>query len=291
MAIHPQPKPISRAKARLRTKRAAAKVVKKPCARCGKDFTKPARLNRKHCSHACYLAAIIEAGAKRGAWVEKPCAHCGSTVRRRRMWVKARMFCGRSCFAAFSVGSKSAAWRGGKSLKRGSGWARIAEAARNRDALCCRRCGKTQGENGQKLSVDHVRPWRDCEHEAEANDLNNLVSLCRSCHAKKNTLERRWLNGDGLALMEYRRSVGLPEGGLTSPTPSTRKLGPPLQSSRKHTPAVRAAMSKAKKEWWRLPENRVRMAGAADKGWSTRRSGDDANEALRFVRRRERKTA
>jgi len=59
------------------------------------------------------------------------------------------------------------------------------------------------------------RPWREFDDEAEANNPNNLVSLCRRCHAKKARYENRWLRGDGLALQEYRRFIGLGQEPLT----------------------------------------------------------------------------
>jgi hypothetical protein len=36
----------------------------------------------------------------------------------------------------------------------------LAETIRQRDGYRCQRCNKTQDENGQKLSVDHIIAWR-----------------------------------------------------------------------------------------------------------------------------------
>ncbi len=195
------------------------------CVRCGQAFVTGRLRRRKYCSIGCYRQSIVDGGTERGTWVKRPCLFCGAIVKRRRHWVRKRIFCNPLCAGRYSTGERSTNWRGGASLRRGSSWRRQSALARERDGLCCRRCGKSQADNGQKLSVDHVRPWRDCEHEAEANDLRNLISLCRSCHAKKAKLERAWLQGDWMALASYRLSVGLPIDGLIIPTFKAQSAG------------------------------------------------------------------
>lgn len=180
------------------------------CAACGKAFT-PRWQPTRFCSFACYQRI------NPASWVERPCTHCGSLVKRRKEFVQSKrgqIFCGLACSQAYQRGEKAAAWRGGiggTMLNRGLGWAKRAARIRARDGYKCRRCGKTQEENGRKLPVDHVRPWREFpdDEKEQANADENLVSLCTSCHGKKLKLENRWLRGDGLALQEYRRSVGL----------------------------------------------------------------------------------
>ena len=95
-------------------------------------------------------------------------------------------------------------------IRRTWAWNRIAARIRDRDNHCCRRCGKTEADNKQKLSVDHVIPWRSFTDKLEANAESNLVSLCRSCHQKKTIgAERRWLRGDALGIQDYRKHVGI----------------------------------------------------------------------------------
>jgi predicted HNH restriction endonuclease len=67
-------------------------------------------------------------------------------------------------------------------------------------------------ENGQRLSVDHVIPWRTFTDEAAANAGTNLVALCRSCHAKKQRAESLWLRGDVLDMQRYQAAVAEPWG-------------------------------------------------------------------------------
>lgn len=197
------------------------------CKGCGHGFTVSAKWRQtKYCSIACYRKK------QRREQSTTPCAHCAAPVTRR---VSARrnrkaVFCSTACSKAYHVGARSNSWRGGHSHGRGPGWQKRAEAIRERDGHCCRWCGKTREENKAALSVDHVRPWREFDNAEEANHEDNLVSLCRKCHGKKVKLENAWLRGDGLALQEYRRMVGitLPPRRPDQPLPpAAPRLGPP----------------------------------------------------------------
>ena len=57
------------------------------------------------------------------------------------------------------------------------GWAAVSKAVRGRDNDACVLCGEAV-ESG-RLSVHHIVPYRICEED----DPENLVSLCKSCHA------------------------------------------------------------------------------------------------------------
>jgi 5-methylcytosine-specific restriction endonuclease McrA len=87
----------------------------------------------------------------------------------------------------------------------------LAETIRQRDGYRCQRCNKTQDENGQKLSVDHIIAWRTFDDKTEANRPRNLVSLCRSCHSlKTSTFEQASMRGDCIAMYQYERNIVLP---------------------------------------------------------------------------------
>jgi 5-methylcytosine-specific restriction endonuclease McrA len=99
----------------------------------------------------------------------------------------------------------------GHDPNRGPAWLKLAAAIRKRDGYICQRCNKTQDENGQKLDVDHIKPWRLFDDAAEANDPANLTSLCKRCHNLKTTvIERKYLKGDVLAMRQYEKAVKLP---------------------------------------------------------------------------------
>lgn len=178
----------------------------RPCATCGQMFRPGPREPRKFCSRKCYIAKV----GVRPAMVSVSCAHCGAAFKRTAGAVKRtdRQFCSRRCLALGNRGEGSALYRGNNDPNRGGEWRRIADEIRDRDGRKCRRCGKTEAENGAKLSVDHTRPWRTFENKAEANDPSNLVSLCKGCHSRKTlTVERAYLRGDRVEFMRWLREI------------------------------------------------------------------------------------
>jgi len=70
----------------------------------------------------------------------------------------------------------------------GPSWPAARDAARARDGNRCRQCGAPQRE-GRQHDVHHVRPFREFgyipgENRSDrlANELDNLITLCPSCH-------------------------------------------------------------------------------------------------------------
>ncbi|MEJ2010954.1 MAG: DEAD/DEAH box helicase [Anaerolineales bacterium] len=70
----------------------------------------------------------------------------------------------------------------------GPSWPAARNAARARDGFSCRQCGAPQRE-GREHDVHHVRPFREFgyvpgenRNDRLANDLDNLITLCPSCH-------------------------------------------------------------------------------------------------------------
>jgi DEAD/DEAH box helicase domain-containing protein len=73
---------------------------------------------------------------------------------------------------------------------RGSNWGEQRQRARARDGFRCRHCGVGERE-GRAHDVHHIQPFRTFgyvrgqnERYLEANRLDNLVTLCRSCHRR-----------------------------------------------------------------------------------------------------------
>ncbi|OGO10319.1 MAG: hypothetical protein A2Y93_13275 [Chloroflexi bacterium RBG_13_68_17] len=70
----------------------------------------------------------------------------------------------------------------------GPEWGRARDAARARDGHRCRQCGAPERE-GRVHDVHHVRPFREFGYvpgenrlDREANALENLITLCATCH-------------------------------------------------------------------------------------------------------------
>lgn len=87
-----------------------------------------------------------------------------------------------------SKGEKNPSYIDGKSEERHpyswSEWQKIAENVRKRDNHVCQLCNKTEKENGKKLSVHHIIPYRIIG----VHNMENVITLCVGCH---NKVERR----------------------------------------------------------------------------------------------------
>jgi hypothetical protein len=84
------------------------------------------------------------------------------------------------------AGDKHPNWNGGTSkiCWRGPGWAQARREARQRDANTCMACGKSALDQGRAMDVHHRISYFKFDSAKQANDLSNLVCLCRSCHRK-----------------------------------------------------------------------------------------------------------
>ena len=186
-------------------------IIEAQCKRCGRAFKRTraalARVTNAYCSPRC-------AGQARRI---RRCEQCGIETNNRK-------FCSRRCA---QLGSKMS--RGGGRWKgRGPGWTRIAASIRDRDGHRCRRCGLTESENGKKLPVDHIVPWRMFGPTIRdtANLPRNLVTLCTSCHSRKTSrAERLWLIGDETDFATFVRAINTPSL-LGNELPLPEPLGP-----------------------------------------------------------------
>lgn len=68
----------------------------------------------------------------------------------------------------------------------GPGWERIRKLVLGRDQYQCKSCGLSESQAGP-LHVHHIRPFRLFASPLEANRLENLVSLCPTCHRRAET--------------------------------------------------------------------------------------------------------
>lgn len=130
-----------------------------------------------------------------GASAERPCDECGKVCRPRSRNRNRLFFCSQNCSGVYAskhrAGPNSPLWKGGNIHYYGPNWNAQKRAARQRDGYKCRACGKPQKKNGHSLDVHHIKPFREFgyilgtnENYLLANDLTNLVSLCKQCHRK-----------------------------------------------------------------------------------------------------------
>jgi 5-methylcytosine-specific restriction endonuclease McrA len=110
-----------------------------------------------------------------------PCSWCGQTVHRTRNEMrhsKGMVFCDRRCFETFA----RTRWTGRRSPTGqgyGKSWRRTRREALERDGHRCCRC-----DTGSDLVVHHRQPFATFQDRLEAHALDNLETLCRSCHLR-----------------------------------------------------------------------------------------------------------
>ena len=82
-------------------------------------------------------------------------------------------------------GEEHPCWNGGStSPDYGKNWRQVRRRARKRDAHTCQICGHEWSEGERKLDVHHITPVRLFDSPEDADKLDNLVTLCRTCHNK-----------------------------------------------------------------------------------------------------------
>jgi len=129
-----------------------------------------------------------------GGKQELSCDNCDTkVVRRQKNITGEHVFCGPDCQAewlseTFS-GEDHPNWKDGTNPNYGRGWRRVRERALERDGYECVVCGTTKSELGRNPDVHHIVPVRafvetPMTTEFDAHYLENVASLCPSCHRK-----------------------------------------------------------------------------------------------------------
>lgn len=160
--------------------------VEMECIVCEDKFSvKQGRKNdRVVCSNQCnaeHLSNIT--GEDRwnyeGGPVSKKCTVCGDIFQTNKADVERRETCSVECRAEKMSGEGHPRWVE-DSTSYGHGWERIADEVRNQDNNSCHLCGDV---SKNKLPVHHIIPVREFDDEERAHFKENLVTLCRRCHA------------------------------------------------------------------------------------------------------------
>jgi len=137
-------------------------------------------------------------GEKNPAWkggpMRRECLICGIIFEANRASINKGngIYCSKSCAAKSRTGEKSSSWQNGKSFEPycPAFNNELKEKIRNRDNRVCVFCGKSEIENGERLSIHHI----DRNKMQGCGGKNwYLVSLCRSCHGKSHLLENEYL--------------------------------------------------------------------------------------------------
>lgn len=91
-------------------------------------------------------------------------------------------------------------WEGGAEPYYGENWYRKRRSALIRDQYRCQRCGITDPEHRNEqsfgLDIHHIEPLRSFDSPEEANRLDNLLTLCRKCHSRVDSIDSESLEGE-----------------------------------------------------------------------------------------------
>jgi len=168
------------------------------CAACGTTIevmrAKYYAYNRHFCSGECSGEWFSEnhSGPDHTNYKGKitaDCAYCGEMVSRypSRSNRHDRFFCSRDCLAKWQSENWSDVPDDGR--KYGHLWYIQRRKAIKRDGEVCQECGLSNAKHREKygvsLTVHHIKPARNFDTPEEAHQLNNLVTLCSSCHRKR----------------------------------------------------------------------------------------------------------
>ena len=167
------------------------------CQKCGEEIKFDKRVyNKKYCDK-CYEEVRKSGKSGRYNKVETECGYCHKKifVTQKRFEKFKNVYCNRECmskhYSEIYSGENSPTWKGDKSHHYTGNFYHQRKLARKRDGYRCALCGISEDEYGKEMSVHHIKNYRKFNNKEEANELNNLISLCENCHrfvhSNKNT--------------------------------------------------------------------------------------------------------
>ena len=163
--------------------------IKRPwvsCSNCGQLFRpRPFQArtrNRLFCNRQCYIRWYTNGTSLLN------CDWCGIAIKVKPSRQKEcdHHFCSKSHYQLYISAMRRYAnnpnWRGGRLIFRGPNWQKQRKLAAQRDNYTCQICNK----QGIRVFVHHIIPFGFFGLVAyeQANRLENLVTLCSSCHVK-----------------------------------------------------------------------------------------------------------
>lgn len=150
------------------------------------------------CGFQCYgkWQKINLLGVRRNR-VNVTCYTCGQSFEKVPSALSKRNFCSRICFGKWRASSEwtgrnNPSWKGGHYDYRGENWGKQSALARKRDNNTCQHCQ----DINNILHVHHITPFRLFDDYRNANKLDNLITLCNSCHQKADA--QFWRNNPSL---------------------------------------------------------------------------------------------
>jgi len=172
-------------------------MVELTCQECGGTYEKPECRadSSKYCSRECY-------NNSQRSRVEKECKWCGEIFEVQSWREDTAKYCSMECRGSWQQenyrGEKHHNYENGGAMLYGgtiakTEWLRLADKVRERDNRECVECGMTSEEHwenhGQSLAVHHITKPQDCAESENPHDMENLETLCASCHQSEHTVK------------------------------------------------------------------------------------------------------
>ena len=158
-------------------------LIWKECKYCNEEFTvQPHRLKAgkgKYCSTKCaYLG--------RRKIIKVICETCRKEFKRQSSRIIGHVYCSHKYSEPAKTSVNHPNWKGGYS-GYGTGFTkRLKEQIRKRDNYTCQECNYPEEELEEMLSIHHI------DYSKNNHNIDNLISLCRSCHAKTSFNRDDW---------------------------------------------------------------------------------------------------
>ena len=158
------------------------------CEICGDEYSeKHAKRNSsRFCSRECTAEWKSKAYRAEGNpndynQIQFTCEWCGDSYTEPVHKQDSTRFCSQECMVEWRSreysGENHPRWKNNGRYYRGPNWNRQRKKAGKRDDFECQNCG---GED--QLQVHHIIPYDSFDSYKEANKLQNLITLCVSCH-------------------------------------------------------------------------------------------------------------
>lgn len=171
----------------------------KNCLICNEEFeVSPSKERIKYCSWECYSES-----RRTGQKSNCKCEICHKEFYKAPILQEQHEYnyCSRKCMAEHYqlrlTGENNPCYTGHTERHKkyyGPNWLEQRRSARKRDNYSCQTCGIPEDDYGQELSVHHIIPFIAFESYLEANELDNLTSLCEPCHRLAHTGENHPAN-------------------------------------------------------------------------------------------------
>lgn len=172
------------------------KSVPVECSNCGEETMVRPQSSKRYGRHFCDNECFGEFLEREDSWMWEggdatgECEECGEEYTEVPARIDERRFCSQECMTEWHKrefsGEGHHRWRGGRDPYYGPDWREKRRQARKRDGYECQICGIGQTEHrevfGCSPPVHHIKRISSFDDIGKANELPNLVTLCKTHH-------------------------------------------------------------------------------------------------------------